>query len=292
MSVAVVYLARGVDGGLEALRGFFESYEAHDAGVGHVLYVLFKGWDGVEGVDEARALVEAHDGVRLVELPDDGFDFGAYGRAVEVVEEEFVCFLNTHSLIEVQGWLGFLIEALRESDVGLVGCTASYGTIVREGKFIWPLSVDIGRNRGWHKGIYNFFKAWAGCVLFYPWDRQFPSFPNPHIRSNAFGLRTAVFRGFMAGKEYPQNKRAAFQLESGYGGMTRFVQGKGLRAVVVNDAGDVFSDDAFLESETFRVPQGQRCLVSDNQTRYYADLAANEKRLSEMLAWGRMITKV
>ena len=54
MSLALVYLARGVGGGLSSVKAFFNAYDIHPAGCPHELIVIIKGWDGIEGLVEAK----------------------------------------------------------------------------------------------------------------------------------------------------------------------------------------------------------------------------------------------
>ena len=44
MSVAVLFLARGEDGGRAACEAFFQSWRDHPPGVSHELILVFKGW--------------------------------------------------------------------------------------------------------------------------------------------------------------------------------------------------------------------------------------------------------
>ena len=113
MTVAVVFLARGIGGGLSSLRGVLESYSLHSAGLVHDLVILLKGWEEPMELLEAEGLARAA-GARSLTLPDDGFDWAAYRRAAEHLPHEFACFLNTHSRIRADGWLSILRQAVAE----------------------------------------------------------------------------------------------------------------------------------------------------------------------------------
>jgi hypothetical protein len=152
MSKAVVYLARGIGGGLALAKAFFEGYAAHPAGVAHDLIILAKGWQGVamDGPAGREALDRlAHAaGATIVDLPDDGFDWGAYMRTVTKIDHEWVCFLNTHSQIEADDWLLKLATAAQQPGIGAAGATASFGTIGPIFQFIIPKMADELRTAG------------------------------------------------------------------------------------------------------------------------------------------------
>ena len=137
MSLGLVYLSRGLDGGLLATKAFFSAYCDHPAGCPHELIVIMKGWFGVNGEDEIRQLAKTHSAT-VIDLPDDGFDWGAYMRVAPLLKHDFVCFCNTHSRPLVDGWLD-LLKKSAESDsinIGAVGATASYQGCIPP--FPWP----------------------------------------------------------------------------------------------------------------------------------------------------------
>ncbi|MEK6554905.1 MAG: hypothetical protein AABZ31_06685, partial [Bdellovibrionota bacterium] len=98
LTLAVVFLARGRDGGLAAVNRFFETYQQFEPGLEHKLYILAKGWDQPNEFATLKKISDLNRSV-LVELPDDGYDWGAYFRCIDKINENLVCFLNTHSQI-------------------------------------------------------------------------------------------------------------------------------------------------------------------------------------------------
>lgn len=284
---AVLFLARGVDGGLAAVDSFLASYLAHPAGRAHKLYLLAKGWQDPAQLEELERRAREVDAA-LISLPDDGYDWGAYFRAAEQVPEEWLCFLNTHSRIELDGWLKLLDAAAGQPGVGAVGCTASWGTILPSLRFIWPIALDVYHNKGLAKGMY----ALAASLLVFPSRylrtvRHFADFPNPHLRSNAFLTRRRLILAFAQASAMPRNKNQAFQLESGRARFTRFLETQGLRALVAGADGRVFGPAQWPESRTFRIPGQANLIVSDNQTRSYDTGSREVRRIMELAAWGR-----
>jgi hypothetical protein len=286
--IALVYLARGVDGGLASASQFFESYHRRSAGVPHMLYVIAKGWPDRAGYS---ALIEmASRSGKVVDLPDDGFDLTAYYRLARDLREELVCFLNTFSVIESDRWLKGLGSALALPGVGLAGCFGSYGTLRPRVQNLLFNTREAAKTRA--------SKAVLGELLAHVGDRWrtarsndcFPAFPNPHVRTNGFMLARETFVAFWQGKPIPQTKRSVCAFESGSAGLTRFIEARGQRAVVVGADGGVYQKDQWLESRTFRVPPKGNNMISDNATRRYFADGRDRRRRKEFATWGQCLS--
>ena len=118
----------------------------------------------------------------------------------------------------------------------------------------------------------------------------FPSFPNPHIRTNAFVISSEKFRSFSKLRSIPTTKIEAFKLESGYNGLSRFVFSQGLRCLVVNSKGQFHDYKTWPDSQTFRIPGQNGLMICDNQTRAYDLSNYFHKRMMELSAWGKILT--
>ena len=288
-AIAVVYLARGVDGGLLSASAFFASYKSRTAGLPNRLYVIAKAWPDRVAYQELKLLAAAAGG-EVVDLPDDGFDLVAYYRLAKKLSEDRVCFLNSFSIIETDGWLKRLADVLALPGVGLVGCFGSYGTLR-------PRLKNIVFNT-WETAKSKPIKATIGDLLAYTRDywlgrqasEQFPAFPNPHVRTNAFMLPRGAYLSFWQGKAVPQTKLAVCAFESGATGLTRFIESRGERVVVAGADGSVYAKDKWLESRTFRVPSQGNNMVSDNASRRYLADSREYRRKKEFSAWGKCIT--
>ena len=132
MSLALVYLARGTNiHELSSVKNFFEDYHMYSPGCQHELIVIAKGWTCVERQNELQQLSQVN-AAKVIELPDDGFDLGAYMRLAPLLSHDWVCFLNTHSRPRVSGWLNLLRMTAEVSgmNVGAVSATASLETLI------------------------------------------------------------------------------------------------------------------------------------------------------------------
>jgi hypothetical protein len=287
--ITVAFLARGKDGGLAAVEAFLASYARHPAGLHHRLVLLTKGWEGVPGRDRVSELADGV-GAEVLDLPDDGYDWGAYFRLANIAKTEFLYLLNTHSRILRDNWVGLLHDQIKRPDIGLVGCTASFATM----GWNWPFPVFRARwlwkEGRWLKAIA--FAGWVGLryLEFLTSNRRsFPGFPNPHIRSNAFMLRTAYLREFAAQHETPTKKQEAHHLECGYKGLSRFIEAKGLDLLLCGADGRAHPPSSWPEGGIFCCPNQSNLLVSDNVTREYEARIEARKRDLELLFWGRVL---
>ncbi len=290
MSQAVVILLRGVGGGAQAARKFFESYDANPAGLRHDLVVLLKGWEGVAGRDEVLAMAQRH-AAAVIELPDDGFDWGAYMRAAAQLPHEWLCFLNTHSRILAFDWLQKLRAAAEGPGVAAAGATGSFGSVLPDLGLLGVRFQDVRERRGIVLAGGAVLRALAG----YPkgMARLGPDFgpsPNPHLRSNAFALRREDFLAFAAAASIPASKTQALMLENGRNSLTRFLAKSGRMTVVAGADGRAYPPESWPESGTFWVPGQPNLLVEDNQTKGYRDAGPHRRRFLEKAAWGRVFT--
>jgi hypothetical protein len=247
--VAVVHLV-WAPLGPAALERFVASYRAHAAGTEHRLAIVFKGFgDAGPGADHLAPLegIE-HDTLRYDEPT---LDLPTYGWSAAALDASHLCFLNSESVLLADGWLAALLEPLRDPGVGATGATGSYES---------PHSVIPLRRRRW------------------------PSFPNPHLRTNAFALA----RGLMREMRWPpvRTKRAAWELESGRDGFTRQVWAHGLRTLVVGRDGRAYAPAEWPRSATFRSGAQANLLVADNRTRQWEEGDADLRARLSRLAWG------
>lgn len=280
MTVDLVYLARGTDGGLPAAEAFFRAHDDSPPGCTHALTVVAKGWSATPGLQELRQLAAAH-GAQTVELPDDGYDWGAYMRVAPLLKREWACFLNTHSRPGVAGWLGLLRTSAGDASLsaGAIGASGSWETVLpRLGPRLPLLQPSLA--------VYPARLAWNALRILAN-RADFEGFPNPHLRSNAFLMRLDLFREFAANQAVPATKSQALLLESGKRGLSSFLKGKKRSLYVQGADGRAYGESRWIESETFRVPRQRNLLVRDNQTSAYENADLLMKRRLEQLAWGR-----
>lgn len=288
--IGLVYLA-WAPLGPAPLREFLRSYRAHPAGAEHELVVVLNGAPnphpsaGGRGTEKAAAghvedgdpaagsnahrtfLAELRDTEhRLIELEAPVLDLPAYGLAALRLEHERLCLLNSYSTILADGWLGALARALDAPGVGLVGATGSWESQsewVRGKPVYWPYQLAcLPRAR-----------------------RDYPRFPNPHVRTTAFLLERALL--VEVGLQCAVDKRATYLLESGPHSVTHQVQARGLSAVVVGRDGRAYDVEEWPHSATYRAGGQANLLVADNRTGDWERASPRLRRRLSRDAWGR-----
>lgn len=252
--ICVVHLV-WVPLGPAPLERFARSYREHFAGTDHRLLVVLNGFRHPEQLQLTKRILGdiPHESI---EMPEATLDLAAYIAVARAVEDRYLCFLNSYCEILAPGWLLKMFEQVSATGAGLVGASGSYETPYSSP---WIIQATLGR--------------------------QFPKFPNPHIRTNTF----MITRDLMLELDWPdvRTKRAALLLESGKRGLTRQVRARGLEALVVGRNGRGYLSEQWLESNTFRSGGQSNLLVADNRTRQFSEAEPTEQCLLSELAWGR-----
>jgi hypothetical protein len=316
--IAVFYLARLAEG-FGAFEQFAKSYRAHPSGVQHGLILIAKGFEK-EG--QLAVLEDIYSDIphRTVEVSENcGLDIHAYREAVVLVDADTVCFFNSFTRIASDNWLKKLYDNFNGSNVGLVGATASYESLYTTGKLIdnlilyakskvildrevtekilWLCQIFYNRAfKAYHYQLYR-LREYLGAI-FHPERRNlsvhssepsaeaslFPSFPNPHIRSNAFMISKDRFlqRGQLATK----SKLDCSIFESGMDSITRRVMSDGLRALVVGADGIGYDVQDWPKTNCFRTPGQPNLLIRDNQTDQFDRLTNPEQQSLTTMSWG------
>ncbi len=241
-------------------------------------------------------------------------DLAAYAQVVERLEHDRLCFLNSYSTILAADWLAKLDHALNQPQVGLVGATGSWASLNSWVKYTLFLPTPYrGVLPGRRVAKEQFLAIGAernGAVE--PTDGESPScprapslpdrlrgifpavpeqlirfggFPAHHLRTNAFMLERATFTSLRMGRI--TRKMDAYSLESGRNNITRQIQRRGLRALVVARDGGLYDHEQWPRSRTLWLSDQEGLLVADNQTHLYSNGPPERRRLLSAFAWGR-----
>jgi hypothetical protein len=110
-------------------------------------------------------------------------------------------------------------------------------------------------------------------------------FPNIHVRTNAFMMRTPLARRTL-GRLTIRNKLDAYRAEHGSNSLTRQVVSGGLTAAIVGANGRAYAPEWWIGSRTFRQGDQANLLVADNQTRAWNAMTWPERRILYEGTWG------
>jgi hypothetical protein len=236
--------------GVAAVERFVDAYTACPPGEDHRLAVIYKGFASPGDAAPQAEIIGPLAHERL-DYAQPTLDLPAYAHAADVLDAEHLCFVNSESVPLAPGWLAALAAAVRTPGVGAVGATGSYEATVSR----------------------------------LPWRRRrWPAFPNPHLRTNAF----MIGRDDLRALRWPAvgTKTQAWELESGWRGMTRQLWARGLQTLVVGRDGAAYPPERWAESSTFRSGGQANLLVADNRTRQWESVEPAERDRLAGLAWG------
>lgn len=272
-AVTVVYIAFKPYG-TRSLDAFMRSYRAHPAGFPHKLIIAYKGFaDESDAGDFARLLSgQAH---TAIFAPDGGYDIGTYAWVARRFPATFFCFLNTESVIVAPDWLKLLCRAAAIPSVGIAGATASYQSLLADHLAAHrqaPSPRNVRELVRWSP-----FNTWRHRL-------QYPPFPNPHLRTNAFVVRQDLWLELT--RRSIRTRRDASRFENGTDNLTVRVNRRGLKVVVAGRDGKIFDLDEWPRSGTFWQGEQENLLVEDNQTRKFRLGNDAERMILANSAWG------
>ena len=272
--ICVVHLVRKRNG-LEPFQKFLDSYLNHKAGIEHTLLIVYKGFNGKSDVAAYENLIAGIPHTCLF-LSDFGFDLRPYFIAAYKSESEYLCYLNSFSVILDDNWLLKLYTHIKKLGVGLVGATGSWGSICL-GPYTKKKNIPL-----WKKLLPPL--AWRLARIYF--SRYFYNFPNAHIRTN--GFMVARDNMIKIKSRLLLFKMDAYFLESGKKSITRQIQGLGLSAFVVGKDGIAYDINDWQVSDTFWTPTQSNLLIADNQTRRFDAADSETRSFLENFAWGKV----
>lgn len=284
------------------LERFLTAYRTMPAGCEHRLVVVMNGFTGDE-LPDWRALLAGVDHEELV-LEQSVQDIAAYQAAAARLRATYLCFCNSYSEPLVPGWLAMLREHASRDGIGLVGATGSWESHrTNLERFVSPsgfLRAGLSRLRGDGSPATTVGGAPSGQakVSRSPLQKlagyrqelararaDFDLFPSPHLRTNGFMVRRDLLLDLDC--EPIREKYDALRFESGRRGLTRQVESRGLRAMVVGRDGRAFPPAEWWRCGAFRSGRQENLLISDNRTREFDALRPTERERVVLNTWGR-----
>lgn len=285
--------------GPQRLHDFLAAYRATPAGCAHRLVLLFNGFEAAEMEAWSAA---AHDlPHERLRLPAPVQDLPAYLEAARRLSCDFLCFCNSYSRPLAPGWLATLYSHASSANVGLVGASGSWESHrTNLGRAYSPRGLArivmsrLGRGRGVAPGESSGAAAHDAApsagTLKRRWRelqrvrRLFPSFPNPHVRTNGMMIRRDLL---VALSEPPiLDKLDAHAFESGVHGLTAQVQSRGFAIRVVGRDGSAWPPSQWWRSGGYRSGAQENLLIADNRTREYDQLGDGARAHLRTAAWG------
>jgi hypothetical protein len=252
-----------------------------------------------------------------IELDDKGYDIGSYFAAAVLVTNPRLIFFNTFAELLADDWLKKFDDALNVPGVGLVGATGSwqsprslYVARVKRG-LNWirhPLDYlsYLGRVRAEERGdngdrapprggtagnamsvhMRRMLRRLSGSLydlLRFDHYFHYVSYPNPHVRTNAFMIERDSFLALRPPSF--RTKFGVYKFESGHQSLTQQVLKQGLRPVIVARDGRIYDMADWKLSSTYWIDQQANLIAADNRTRDYSEGSREARARLQAHAW-------
>lgn len=114
--------------------------------------------------------------------------------------------------------------------------------------------------------------------------RDFPRFPNPHIRTNGFLISRDLLVGFDFNLK--PDKESCAQFESGEAGLTHRVRASGLKPLLIGADGRSFDLAEWPKSDGFRLGDQRNVIAADNQVLSFSESDEWQRAWLTRVSWG------
>ena len=269
-SVGVIHLV-WVPAGLAPLERFLASYASCPGGVEHDLVVIFNGHKTRQELAAFMAkLRDVPHAPLILDRPNQ--DLTSYRLAALAHTNPYLCFLNSYTELRDPLWLAKMMAHITRPGVGVAGASGSWQS------FTPPLAHERARLAG--RGLGGRLR---GQLRLAYQRARYPAFPNPHIRSNGFLIARDLL--LQLNGMTPRSKAGAWRFENFRHNMTRQIQARGLRPLVVGRDGVGYEIEDWPRSNTYRQGDQANLLLTDNRTQDY-ETGTNDERCSFWIgAW-------
>ena len=290
-NICLIHLVRAGND-FESFRCFMVSYRKYPAGVSHDLVIVFKGFGGTNTLNEYQKYLNSFNYIPF-EVSDKGCDLDVYFFMANTFKKQYryFCFINSFSEILASNWLKKLFQAALIKNVGLVGATGSWQSIC-------DLDYTLKQKITYSKKFSNLLKIFKilkyikypifYCIYFRNLyvNRFYNSFPNSHIRTNAFLISSHLINTIKKFKT--RTKLDAYIMESGKRGLSSQISSMGMQLRVVGRNGKAYKSADWNISRTFWQFNQDNLLIADNQTRKYSSGSFELKKRLSYFAWKSM----
>lgn len=248
MEIDVFYLLRLKDSNyLKRLDNFLLSYLEHKSGTSHCLNIIFKGFS-FSRINFIKSYIKNNYNVKFnsESQKDINYDIGSYIVAAKKSKAKYLFFLNSSSLILCDNWLKKFHFGYNSTNMGLIGATGSA-----------------------EKLDHFWFQTW----------------PNYHIRTNAFFINRELFIKLTENLGSFVSKDSVWKFESGSNSLTKRVSKMGLDVAVLGRDGLLYPYYLWQISNTFKIADQSNLIISDNQTNFYSQASIELKNILANKTW-------
>ncbi len=260
----IVYLISNYDEESNIFN-FIKNYKRYKAGLKHDLIICFKNCYSKVFENKIKNKIYPYPYKKFIDSGKNDFDWGSYKRVALRNKKKVLFFFNCHSYPIKKNWLKFFLHHYRRKTV--LSPTGSYQSISSSsfnGFYFGNLFQNL------YYGIFNI--------------KNFPLFPNPHIRSNCFMISSDDFLNLKLIN--CKTKVDTWRNESGRFGMTNQLLIKNFELYVINNDNKKFSLGEWCKSNTYAIKKQSKLLISDKHTREYSLLNKDKQKKYQKNIWG------
>ena len=276
MTISVIYLLRKDNSSQSNFLHFCKSLNMYHPGKNLDLHIVFKGFSEVPSIIN---LLPKGCNVSTVLLDDLAFDINSYYYVAKKNSSDLILFLNSYSVLNGDNWLKKYYDAHVSTGSLLIGATGSY----EASDFSLPyfsLSCPVSLVKFFPRVLFRLFN-----LIKYSHSGKV-SFPNPHIRTNAFLISRKLFIRYFQLYGLPKTKNDCHNIESGVISLTQYALAENCNPGLIDKNGVFFDLSRLYLSNTYRANSQEGLLVSDNRTREFSAASFCGKNSLSYDAWG------
>jgi len=253
----------------KTLKYFINCYLRFISGNKHELLICFKGFDdNYKNIEYWKRKIPLKYTFYLDKSESNDFDIGIYFRVAKDYPDRLILFLNSYAYPNCNNWLRIFTDNYENKT--LLGGHGSNGSIASQ-----CLSLK-------YKNLTLFQSIKYGIVHF----TNCPVFPNPHIRTSNFFIKSNDFLSLKTDRFNFNKKIHNNYFESGRFGMSNQLLKKNFKIYLVNSDNKRFLIKDWHKSDTAFFPNQKKLVISDHRTREFDLLPNNMKSELTRINWG------
>jgi hypothetical protein len=249
----------------KSFLNFVKHYKKFKSGFNHDLIICYKLMDNKKILKYENLIKNIKHNIFVDQSIENDWDFGSYNRVAKNFKNRVILFMNSHSYPITISWLKKFMKHFKHKTI--IASAGSYESITKQVKLKWPFN------------ILSFFKKKIKA------KKSFSNFPNPHLNTSSFMIKSNDFMKYINDRKF-LTKYETWKIESGFNSLTNYFKTKDYDLLVVNSDGHKFSQNNWMNSETYHYKHQSKSVISDKHSRKYLKLNKIERKKSQKAVWG------
>ena len=252
---------------INCLKNFLYNFKRFNPGYPYELVICFKKLNRGEKEKRLKLIKDMKVEIFFDENEKNDHEWGTLKRLCKLKKNRLIFWMNDYGSPEKKNWLKIIMKHYKENRfLGTSGsCSSHYS------------------NSFYRHHQDNYFNTLFKIIYFF---FTVPKFPNRHIRTNGFLIKSKDFLEFIKDK-FVDSKLKSFLIESGYNSLTNFFLKKNYNIFIIDRTGKKFSLNKMRDSQTFAYSNQDKFLISDNHIRKYLTFSNKNKMIKSRQVWGK-----